>query len=121
VTQATPAGAVSVQRASADLDNHVAVRHASALFTAAYAAARALLDAALSEAPVGYVATLADCDIAYKEIPQDELVSVAAPDGEEWSALGARELTLRSTVRSTNAQERTVATTSVVWHLREAA
>jgi hypothetical protein len=120
VTHASPERAVSVQRASDDLDNHVEVRHASALFTAAYAAARALLDAALARSPTRYQATLAECDIAYKEIPQDELVSVAVPEGEGWSTLGGT-VSLACSVRSVNALQRRVATTTIVWHLRPAA
>jgi hypothetical protein len=130
VTHATPARAVTVQRASRDLDNHVGVRHASALFTAAYAAARALLEAALDDAAVEdpsipREAWLVNFDISYREIPQDEIVSEALPHGEGWSSLPAalsagHEVSLASAVRSTNAQDRVVATTAVLWHLRPA-
>jgi hypothetical protein len=95
VTHATPVRAVAVQHASRDLDNHVGVRHASALFTAAYAAARALLDAALRDsAPPGSTssdrsvrceARMVNFDISYKGIPQYEIVSEAVPDGDGWS------------------------------------
>ena len=89
VLEATPARAVVEQPADPEVDNHVKVRHASALYTAAYEAARQLVLAALGPAAASAKLEVADSEIAYKAVGLGMLTSTAEPRGDGWDVLAA--------------------------------
>src|SRR5213080_3819500 len=87
LVEATPGRAVVEQPMEPEVDNHVKVRHASALYAAAYEAARQLLIAALGDQADSVEVRLADSEIRYAAVGLGTLTSTAEPQGEGWSSL----------------------------------
>jgi len=81
-----PDRATVVQPPVPELENHVGVRHASALHAAGYAAARALAEAAIAAAGSSARLRLKQSEIAYKAMGLGSLETVAEPADEEWEA-----------------------------------
>ena len=117
LVEATPERAVTEQPGALELDNHLGIRHASALYTTMYAASRALVLAALGGAGS---ARLADSVTTYPFIPLGPVTSVAEPEGKGWDSLAeeiaaGRDVELRTAVTATNEDGRTVATLAATW------
>jgi acyl-coenzyme A thioesterase PaaI-like protein len=120
VTRATPERAVVEQPMEPEVDNHVKVRHASALYTAAYEAARQLVVAALGERAKSVEVRLADSEIRYTAVGLGLLTSTAEPRGTGWDSLAAgldagRTVELESFVSSDDPGGKTVATLATRW------
>src|SRR3954469_20605593 len=79
VLEATPALAVVEQPMEPEVDNHVKVRHASALYAAAHEAARQLVIAALGDRAGSVEVRLADSEIRYTSVGLGTLTSRAEP------------------------------------------
>src|SRR5881392_3987667 len=79
VLEAGPERAAVEQPPEPEVDNHVKVRHASALYTAAYEAARQLVLAALGERAGSAEVRLADSEIRYTAVGLGLLKSTAEP------------------------------------------
>jgi Domain of unknown function (DUF4442) len=114
---ASPARAVVEQPALDVLDNHVGIRHASALYAAAWAASQALVLAALGERPAAGGVTLTDSEIRYEQVPLGLITTVAEPAGGDWDAPGRDGAELRATAISTNDQGRTVVALDTTWRV----
>jgi acyl-coenzyme A thioesterase PaaI-like protein len=115
VLAADPNRAVVEQPGLAELENHVGVRHASALHAAAYEASRALVAAAL-EARGGGTMRLAATEIAYLAVGTGTLRSVAEPAGASWAELlAADEAELACAVATQDEAGKTVAELTAVW------
>ena len=104
IVDATPERAVSEQPGLRELDNHLAIRHASALYTAMYAAARALAVAAAGESELP---RLAESVTTYPAVPVGLITSVAEWDGDPAER--------RTRVVASNEDGRTVATLDATW------
>jgi acyl-coenzyme A thioesterase PaaI-like protein len=118
LVEAGPERAVVEQPADPEVDNHVKVRHASALYTAAYEASRQLLLAALGEHAASVDLVVADSEIAYKAVGLGVLRSVAEPQGEGWDRLGGRvdsPLELETSVVTSDPGEKAVVTLRLRW------
>src|SRR5213080_1835085 len=87
LVEAGPERAVVEQPPDPEVDNHVKVRHASALYAAAYEAARRLVLAALGERAASADVRLADSEIAYKQVGLGVITSTAVPDGPGWDSI----------------------------------
>ena len=85
VAEASADRAVVEQPALRHLDNHVGVRHASALFTAGYEAARALVGAAVPGRSAR--AELVESECAYVNVGFGLITTTATPKGDGWDAL----------------------------------
>jgi hypothetical protein len=113
---AGPRRAVVEQAALPELDNHVGVRHASALHAAGYAASRALVAAALAERGEGATARLAGTEIAYTAVGIGPLQTVAEPTGTSWEELlGADEAELACAVTTRDKSGKAVAELTAIW------
>jgi hypothetical protein len=124
LVEATPDRAVTEQPGLRELDNHLAIRHASALYTTMYAASRALVLAAVGETPAS--ARLAESVTTYPYVPVGLITSVAEPDGDGWESLTAeldagRAVELAASVTASNDDGRTVATLAATWRVEPAA
>lgn len=123
VTEVSPARVVVEQPAAPELDNHVGVRHASALHSAGYEASRALVVAALGERCRSEDLRLEESEIAYTAVGLGPLTTIAEPAGEEWDRLPAASagkmdgIALTSTVTTTNREGKVVARLRVCWTL----
>lgn len=122
VLEASPRQAVVVQGDHAELENHVGVRHASALFAGASAAARALVEAALGDRAHGADLRHGSSEIAYSSLPLGPITSTAVPSGEGWTTLDAdlaagngAQLGVR--VTSVNTDGRDVVTLDATWQV----
>lgn len=113
--EAAPARAVVEQPALTELDNHVAIRHASALWAAAWAASHALVRAALGERAADAALELTDSAIRYEAVPLGLITTVAQPAGGDWDDPGRPGAELRATATSTNDQGRTVVALDTTW------
>ena len=121
LVEATPRRAVTEQPGVRELDNHLGIRHASALFTAMYAASRALVHAAAGE---GRSAELVESTTTYPFVPVGPITSVAEPAGGNWDGLAAGgdgPVELEVAVTSTNEDGRTVSTLAATWRVAPAA
>ncbi|HEY5707999.1 MAG TPA: DUF4442 domain-containing protein [Solirubrobacterales bacterium] len=111
------------QPAAPELDNHVGVRHASALHSAGYEASRALVVAALGEQYRPEDLRLEESEISYTAVGLGPLTTTAEPTGEEWDRLPVEPAedmdgtTLTSTVTTTNQEGKVVARLRVRWTL----
>jgi chitodextrinase len=115
-TEAAPARAVVEQPMEPEVDNHVKVRHASALYAAAYEAARQLLMAALGDKASEVEARLADSEIKYTSVGLRTLTSTAEPQGDGWDELRETgEGTVESFVTTNDPDGKTVATLWTRW------
>jgi len=104
--------AVVQQDAAEVLDNHVGVRHASALFTAGHQASRALLATALGE---DVRKELLESDVQYVNVGFGLLTSTARPAGGAWPPLDAPVLELEVEVATEDEQGKTVARINERW------
>jgi hypothetical protein len=104
--------AVVQQGAAEVLDNHVGVRHASALFTAGHQAARALLTAALGGRAR---LELLESDVHYVNVGFGLLTSTARPAGGAWPPLDAPVLELEVDVTTEDEQGKMVAQIAERW------
>jgi acyl-coenzyme A thioesterase PaaI-like protein len=115
VVEATPERAVVKQPNLDELNNHVAVRHAGALYTAAYAASRALVAAAAGDgAEIELVSSVVD----YTNFPSGEITSTAEPQGEGWDGVrdgGEGELSTK--VVSVGEAGKPVIEADIVWRV----
>jgi hypothetical protein len=114
---ASPVRAVVEQPALAELDNHVGIRHASALYAAAWAASDALVRAALAAAGATRRPWLADSEIRYEQVPLGLITTVAEPAGGDWDAPARTGAELRVTATSTNDHGRTVVALETAWRV----
>jgi acyl-coenzyme A thioesterase PaaI-like protein len=119
VTEASPERAVVEQPGLRELDNHLGIRHASALYTTMYAAAQALVRAAAGDTAR---ARLTDSVTTYPYIPVGLVTSVAEPAGGDWVALAGeieagRGADLKIRVESSNEDGRTVSTLDSSWRV----
>jgi len=116
---------VAAQQPLPELENHVGVRHASALHAAGFAASRALIETAL--AGCGPLALrLLDSEIAYQAMGQGPLLTVAEPAGEEWGAAAGRlragePVELTCAVRTDDEAGRRVVSLQLRWAVGPAA
>jgi hypothetical protein len=120
VVEAGPARAVVEQPPDPEVDNHVKVRHASALYAASYEAARQLVLAALGERAASAEMRLADSEIAYKQVGLGVVTSTAVPEGPGWDTLaadldGGEDVQLDCTVDSLDPGGKTVVTLTTRW------
>lgn len=120
VTEASPERAVVEQPGLRELDNHLGIRHASALYTTMYAAAQALVRAAAGDA--GSRAQLTSSTTTYPFVPVGLITSVAEPAGGGWDTLAGEleagrpaELSVR--VESSNEDGRVVSTLDCSWRV----
>jgi hypothetical protein len=117
VVEATPERAVVEQPGLRELDNHLGIRHASALYTTMYAAAQALVRAAVGESAS---ARLTASTTTYPYVPVGLITSVAEPAGGDWEALrggAASPAELQVRVESANEDGRTVSTLDSTWRV----
>ena len=123
VAEVSSTRVVVKQPAAPELDNHVGVRHASALHSAGYEASRALVVAALGERCRPEDLRLEESEISYTAVGLGPLTTTAEPTGEEWDRLpvaSAGEMdgvTLTSTVTTTNQEGKVVARLRTRWML----
>ncbi len=115
VVAAGPNRAVVEQAALAELDNHVGVRHASALHAAGYAASRALV-AALEAHGGAPAMRLVRTEIAYTAVGLGPLQTVAEPADPGWGDLGGDgEAELPCTVTTRDEAGKKVAELTITW------
>lgn len=121
LTEASPERAVVEQPAASFLDNHVGVRHASALFTAGHEAARALVLATLGGRD-DVRAELVQSDVHYSNVGFGTVTSEAEPVGDGWSAAGdGQPVELEALVTGRDEAGKTVFTVSERWSLTPSA
>lgn len=121
VIDAAPTRAVVEQPASACLGNHVGVRHASALYTAGHAAARALVLAALGDRAGSAGLHLVESEIAYVHVGFGLITTTAEPAGGGWDSLdsdGPVDLDVSAT--GTDENGKTVVTLATRWRVEPA-
>jgi Domain of unknown function (DUF4442) len=111
--------AVVIQPPVPELENHVGVRHASALHAAGYAAGLALAEAAVAGLDRDVRLRLQGSEIAYKAMGLGELETVAEPAGG-WGAQleqlrAGSPVELACTATTTNAEGKAVAELTLTW------
>jgi hypothetical protein len=111
---------VVLQAPLSELENHVGVRHASALHTAGYAAGLALVEAAVAGLGIEADLRLQSSEIAYKAMGLGELETVARPGGEGWEGelerlCSGAGVELVCTATTTNAESKAVAELTLTW------
>lgn len=111
---ASPQRAAVEQADLAVLDNHVGIRHASALWAAAWAASDALVRAALDGRATAW---LCASEIRYEQVPLGPISTVAQPAGGDWDAPARTGAVLCATAISTNDQGRTVVALDTTWRV----
>ena len=112
--------AVVVQPPVPELENHVGVRHASALHAAGYAAGLGLVEAAVAGLEVDVELRLGASEIAYKAMGLGELETVAEPTGGGWETQldqlrAGSPVELACTATTTNAEGKAVAELTLTW------
>ena len=125
VVEAGPERAVVQQPPDPEVDNHVKVRHASALWTAGHEAARQLVLAALGERAASVDLSVAGSEIAYKQVGLGVLTSTAEPAGSGWDSLAAdldagREAQLETAVVTADPGGKVVVTLDLRWSVKPA-
>ena len=125
LTEATPQRAVVEQPGLRELDNHLGIRHASALYTCMYAAARALVLAAAQELDGAGEARLEESTTTYPFVPVGLITNTATRSGDGWeqaaaSLAGGEPARVGVDVDATNEDGRTVATLATVWSIQPA-
>lgn len=126
ILDTSPDRVVVEQPPQRELDNHVGVRHASALHAAACEASRVLVEAALRQRALSASVHLAESDISYTSVGLGVLTTTAEPSGPGWGSLET-ELTSGSTLAlnceatTTNEQGKPVIKLKVSWALTPAA
>jgi acyl-coenzyme A thioesterase PaaI-like protein len=126
VVEASPERAVVEQPADPEVDNHVKVRHASALYTAAHEASRQLLLATLGERAQSVRIGVADSEIAYRSVGLGVLTTTAERSGEGWDSLEAdldagKSVQLENAVVATGEDGKPVITFEARWTVSPAA
>lgn len=117
---ADPQGATVEQAADGELDNHLGVRHASALYAGAYAASRALVLAALAAHRPGAPCRMTSSELSYRRIPKGVIRNHATPAGDEWELLATgEELELHTEVVSVGEDGKVVLELSATWSVGE--
>jgi hypothetical protein len=123
IAELSSARVVVEQPAAPELDNHVGVRHASALHSAGYEASRALVVAALGERYRSEDLRFEESEISYTAVGLGPLTTTAEPAGEGWGRLPGEStedtdgISLISTVTTTNQEGKVVARLRVRWTL----
>jgi hypothetical protein len=112
--------AVVLQPLVPELENHVGVRHASALHAAGYAAGLALVEAAVAELDGSVELRLQGSEIAYKAMGLGELETVAEPSAGGWETQleqlrAGSSVELACTATTTNAEGKAVAELTLSW------
>ena len=115
VVDATATAATVEQPDSPPLNNHVGVRHASALYAGGYAAARALVDAALADRREAWEVALAGSSVSYTRVGMGLLTFRASPEGEGWDVLGEQATRVSAVVSGTDDKGKDVVTGNVSW------
>jgi len=120
VVDASPRRVVVRQAAASALENHVGVRHASALHAAAYEAARLLVAAAIDRPALAASVRLRESDIAYVAVGLGALTTTAEPSGAGWDSLrvelaAGAGVALDCAVTTSDAQGKTVAQVRARW------
>ncbi len=116
---------VAEQPADPEVDNHVKVRHASALYAAAYETARQLVLAALGDRADSVEVGLVDSEIAYSQVGLGVVTSTAERQGEGWESLAealdaGRPAEVETSVVSTNEDGKAVVTLGARWSVAPA-
>ena len=108
------------QRPAPELDNHVGVRHAGALFAVGHAASRALVAAALGERAESTEVQLLDSEVIYEKAALGSVTATAEPAADDWDSLLSRisegqvaQLPTAVTVR--NEDGKTVTSMTICW------
>lgn len=114
------ARAVVLQPPVPELENHVGVRHASALHAAGYAAGLALVKTAVAALEGDVQLRLQGSEIAYRAMGLGELVTVAEPAAGGWHSQlrqlrAGRPVELACTATTTNAEGKAVAELTLTW------
>jgi hypothetical protein len=105
-----------------ELQNHVGVRHASALFAGAYDALRLLVHRAVAQTPTPASIRLVQAHIEYTNLPMGEILTTAEPTGEAWTELAdrlaaGRPVSLEASAISRIAGASPVATLHTIWRV----
>lgn len=105
-----------------ELQNHVGVRHASALFAGAYEASRLLIAGALAASAVPGDMRLVESHVDYTNLPMGEILTTAEPSGEAWLWMAAelsagQAVSLAVSAVSRVAGVHPVATLHTTWHV----
>ena len=87
IAEASPERAVVEQPGLRELDNHLGIRHASALYTSMYAAARALVRAAVQDLPGAGEARIESSSTKYPFVPVGLITNTAERSGDGWDLL----------------------------------
>jgi hypothetical protein len=115
---ASPHRAVVEQPGLTVLDNHVGIRHASALYAAAWAASHALVSAALADGLDALAEPrLSDSEIRYEQVPRGPITTVAQPTSGDWDALEREDAELRATAISIDEHGKTVVALDTTWRV----
>lgn len=118
VVAANPREATVEQADDERLGNHLLVKHASALYAGAFAAARALVLAALAEHRPGASCELTSSELSYRRIPQGVVTSRATPAGAGWELLtGDDPLELHTAVASVGDDGKVALELSAAWRV----
>ena len=125
LVEATPERAVVEQPGLRELDNHLGIRHASALYTCMYAAARGLVLAATAEIDGAGEARLEESTTAYPFVPVGLITNTATRSEEGWASAAAtladgKAARVGVEVDATNEDGRTVATLATTWSIQPA-
>jgi acyl-coenzyme A thioesterase PaaI-like protein len=126
IVEAGPERAVVEQPGLRELDNHLGIRHASALYTCMYAAARALMLASVAELDGAGEARIEESTTAYPFVPVGLITNVATRTGDGWESAASelaagRAARVGVAVDSTNEDGRTVSTLETTWAIEPAA
>ncbi len=105
-----------------ELQNHVGVRHASALFAGAYEASRLLIAGALAACAVAGDMRLIESHVDYTNLPMGEILTTAEPSGDAWLWMAAELASGRAVSLAVSAVSRVagvhpVATLHSTWHV----
>jgi acyl-coenzyme A thioesterase PaaI-like protein len=112
--------AVVEQRPAPELENHVGVRHAGALFAVGYAASRALVTAALGEGAQSAEVQMLDSEVVYEKAALGSVTATAEPAADDWDALLSRisegqVAQLPTSVMLRNEDGKTVTSMTICW------
>jgi hypothetical protein len=122
VVEAGPERAVVAQPNLDELNNHVAVRHAGALYTAGYTASKRLVLAALGDlADTARLQPLTS-DVEYTNFPSGDITSTARPSGPGWDSVrdeleAGGEPELATHVVAANEAGKPVVSAQIAWRV----
>jgi acyl-coenzyme A thioesterase PaaI-like protein len=120
VLEADSRHAVVEQQPAPELDNHVGVRHAGALFAIGYAASRALVAAGLGAEAESTEVQMLDSEVIYEKAAFGSLTATAEPAADDWDSLLSRILDgqaaqLPTSVMLRNEEGKTVTSMTICW------